>query len=64
MKPINTDPVFGKFADCLAAEEQMREHYSDAFEVWDPWAAEARDLQPNACSGTSVRAFLMRAATP
>jgi hypothetical protein len=39
MTPVNTDLVFEKFADCLAAEEQMRKHYSDAFEVWDPWAA-------------------------
>jgi hypothetical protein len=53
--PVNTDLVFDKFADCLAAEEQMRKHYSDAFEAWDRWAAanierrreytKARDLQ-------------------
>ncbi|MHC4047534.1 hypothetical protein [Bradyrhizobium sp. 23AC] len=53
--PVNTDLVFDKFADCLAAEEQMRKHYADAFEAWDRWAAvnidrrreysKARDLQ-------------------
>jgi hypothetical protein len=37
--PVNTDLVFDKFADCLAAEEQMRKHYADAFEAWDRWAA-------------------------
>src|SRR3569623_1667979 len=55
MTPVNTDLVFDKFADCLAAEEQMRKHYTDAFEAWDRWAAanierrrecsKARDLQ-------------------
>ncbi|MCK1670708.1 hypothetical protein [Bradyrhizobium sp. 150] len=39
MTPVNTDLVFDKFADCLAAEEQMRKHYTEAFEVWDRWAA-------------------------
>jgi hypothetical protein len=53
--PVNTNLVFEKFADCLAAEEQMRRHYADAFEVWDRGAGEkierrreyrrARDLQ-------------------
>jgi hypothetical protein len=53
--PVNTNLVFEKFADCLAAEEQMRKHYSDAFEAWDRSAAlrierrrdysRARDLQ-------------------
>jgi hypothetical protein len=53
--PVNTDLVFDKFTDCLAAEEQMRKHYADAFEAWDRWAAanierrreysKARDLQ-------------------
>ena len=47
--------MFEKFADCLAAEEQMRRHYADAFEAWDRGAvvnilrrreyARARDLQ-------------------
>jgi hypothetical protein len=53
--PVNTDLVFDKFADCLSAEEQMRQHYADAFEAWDRGAAvniqrrrdysRARDLQ-------------------
>src|SRR5215207_7877871 len=53
--PVNTNLVFEKFADCLAAEEQMRKHYADAFETWDRGAvvkferrreyARARDLQ-------------------
>lgn len=53
--PVNTDLVFDKFADCLSAEEQMRQHYADAFEAWDRSAAvniqrrreysRARDLQ-------------------
>ena len=32
---VNTNLVFDKFADCLAAEEQMRRHYVDAFDAWD-----------------------------
>lgn len=53
--PVNTDLVFDKFADCLTAEEQMRQHYVDAFEAWDRSAAanfqrrrdyaKARDVQ-------------------
>ena len=53
--PVNTNLVFEKFADCLAAEEQMRKHYADAFDGWDRAAAinfqrrrdyvRARDLQ-------------------
>ncbi|MGL9620947.1 hypothetical protein QRQ56_23310 [Bradyrhizobium sp. U531] len=53
--PVNTDLVFDKFSDCLSAEEQMRQHYSDAFEAWDRTAAaridrrrdykKARDLE-------------------
>lgn len=55
MTPVNTNLVFEKFSDCLAAEEQMRKHYADAFEAWDRAApqnfdrrrdyAKARDLQ-------------------
>ena len=55
VSPVNTDLVFDKFSDCLAAEEQMRQHYSDAFDAWDRLAAaridrnrdykRARDLQ-------------------
>ncbi|MCA6117068.1 hypothetical protein J6524_19635 [Bradyrhizobium sp. WSM 1738] len=37
--PVNTDLVFDKFADCLSAEEQMRQHYADAFDAWDRGAA-------------------------
>jgi hypothetical protein len=53
--PVNTNLVFDKFADCLAAEEQMRKHYTDAFETWERGAmvnferrrdfARARELQ-------------------
>src|SRR6188508_630434 len=53
--PVNTNLVFEKFSECLAAEEQMRKHYADAFEAWDRGAAvnferrreyaRARDLQ-------------------
>lgn len=39
VSPVNTDLVFDKFSDCLAADEQMRQHYSDAFEAWDRMAA-------------------------
>lgn len=35
VSPVNTDLVFDKFSDCLAAEEQMRQHYADAFDAWD-----------------------------
>ena len=55
LTPVNTNLLFEKFADCLAAEEQMRSHYADAFETWDRRAGEkierrreyvrARDLQ-------------------
>ena len=37
--PVNTNLVFEKFHDCLAAEEQMRKHYADASEAWDRGAA-------------------------
>ncbi|QOZ66306.1 hypothetical protein [Bradyrhizobium arachidis] len=39
VSPVNTDLVFDKFSDCLAAEEQMRQHYADAFDAWDRMAA-------------------------
>ncbi|RXH15758.1 hypothetical protein EAS54_18660 [Bradyrhizobium guangzhouense] len=39
VSPVNTDLVFDKFSDCLSAEEQMRQHYADAFEAWDRTAA-------------------------
>ena len=28
--PVSTNLVFDKFSECLAAEEQMRQHYADA----------------------------------
>jgi hypothetical protein len=39
VSPVNTDLVFDKFSDCLSAEEQMRQHYADAFDAWDRTAA-------------------------
>ncbi|WFU22895.1 hypothetical protein QA649_33150 [Bradyrhizobium sp. CB1717] len=39
VSPVNTDLVFDKFSECLAAEEQMRQHYADAFDAWDRTAA-------------------------
>src|SRR6478609_4405800 len=39
VSPVNTVLVFDKFSDCLAAEEQMRQHYADAFDAWDRVAA-------------------------
>src|SRR3954451_12819568 len=39
VSPVNTDLVFDKFSECLAAEEQMQQHYADAFEAWDRMAA-------------------------
>jgi hypothetical protein len=41
--PVNTDLVFDKFSECLVAEEQMRQHYIDAFEAWDRSAAANAD---------------------
>jgi hypothetical protein len=55
MTPVSTNLVFDKFSECLAAEEQMRQHYIDAFDAWDRSAAvsaerrrdyrRARDMQ-------------------
>jgi hypothetical protein len=39
VSPVNTNLVFDKFSDCLSAEEQMRQHYADAFDAWDRLAA-------------------------
>ncbi|MET4275785.1 MULTISPECIES: hypothetical protein [unclassified Bradyrhizobium] len=39
VSPVNTDLIFDKFSGCLSAEEQMRQHYADAFEAWDRMAA-------------------------
>jgi hypothetical protein len=41
--PVSTNLVFDKFSECLAAEEQMRQHYVDAFEAWDRSAAISAD---------------------
>jgi hypothetical protein len=41
--PVSTNLVFDKFSECLAAEEQMRQHYIDAFEAWDRSAAVSAD---------------------
>ena len=40
--PVSTNLVFDKFSECLAAEEQMRQHYIDAFEAWNRSAAALR----------------------
>ena len=33
--PVQTDVLFEKLSDCLAAEEQLRKAYSDALMAWD-----------------------------
>jgi DNA-binding transcriptional LysR family regulator len=64
MTPVNTDLVFDKFADCLAAEEQMRKHYTDAFEAWDRWAAAVglKNLRPAQIVRIDSMSSAMRAA--
>jgi len=37
--PITTDVTFEKLSDCLAAEEQLRQTYADAFDAWSQRAA-------------------------
>jgi hypothetical protein len=37
--PVQTDVLFEKLSDCLAAEEQLRKAYTDALETWDKRAA-------------------------
>ena len=37
--PVQTDVLFEKLSDCLAAEEQLRKAYSDALMAWDQRAA-------------------------
>ena len=37
--PVQTDLQFDKLADCLSAEEQLRNTYADAYEAWDKSAA-------------------------
>ena len=39
MTPVQTDVIFEKLSDCLAAEEQLRKTYSDALMTWDQRAA-------------------------
>ena len=36
---MQTDVLFEKLSDCLAAEEQLRKAYTDALEAWDKRAA-------------------------
>jgi hypothetical protein len=33
--PVQTDVMFDKLSDCLAAEEQLRKAYTDALDAWD-----------------------------
>ena len=54
--PVNTDLVFDKFADCLAAEEQMRKHYADAFDAWDRSAAASIDRRRDYKKARDVQA--------
>ena len=49
--PVSTNLVFDKFSECLAAEEQMRQHNADAFEAWDRSAAAV----PNGVGTTAER---------
>ena len=37
--PVQTDVLFEKLSDCLAAEEQLGKAYADALEAWDKRAA-------------------------
>ena len=39
MTPVQTDVIFEKLSDCLAAEEQLRKAYTDALVAWDKQAA-------------------------
>ena len=41
--PLPTDLVFEKLSDCLAAEEQLRRAYADAFEAWNRRSSAAFD---------------------
>jgi hypothetical protein len=41
--PVATDLKFEKLTDCLAAEEQLRKAYADAFEVWNQRSSLALD---------------------
>ena len=33
--PVQTDVLFEKLSNCLAAEEQLRKAYTDALDAWD-----------------------------
>jgi len=39
--PVQTDLLFEKLSDCLAAEEQLGKAYADALDAWDKRAASA-----------------------
>jgi hypothetical protein len=54
--PVNTDLIFEKFSDCLAAEEQMRKHYVDAFEAWNRAAPVAFDRRRDYASARDTQA--------
>ena len=41
MTPVQTDVIFEKLSDCLAAEEQLRKTYADALDAWDKRTASA-----------------------
>jgi|SRR5664279_337031 len=43
LTPIPTDVTFEKLSDCLAAEEQLRQAYADAFDAWNQRAATTLD---------------------
>ena len=72
MTPVQTDVIFEKLSDCLAAEEQLRKAYMDALVAWDKQAAmtferrrdyvRARDLQARKLdnSGTCIPASSAR----
>ena len=35
MSPVQTDVTFVKLSDCLAAADQLRQTYADAFDAWN-----------------------------
>src|SRR5262245_66309430 len=39
--PVVTNVTFEKLSDCLAAEQQLRQAYADAFDAWNQRAATA-----------------------
>src|SRR3954465_13619549 len=41
--PIQTDLQFDKLSDCLAAEEQVRVTYTEAYEAWEK--SEANNIE-------------------